>query len=124
MKVSEAFSGSYLKADTFVGKRVTVTIERVETEKVGDDTKQIAYFQGKEKGLVLNKTNANMIAEIAGDDEMDNWGGVRIVLYGTKTDFQGKRVDAIRVEAPPLSAKRAPAPPPVDISPDEDSIPF
>ena len=124
MKVGEAFSGSYLKADTFVGRRVTVTVDRVETEQVGEDTKPVVYFQGKEKGLVLNKTNANMIAKVAGDDEMNNWAGVRIVLYGTKTDFQGKRVDAIRVEAPPLSAKRAQAPPPVDISPDEDSIPF
>src|SRR3990167_10381571 len=101
MKVGEAFSGSYLKADTFVGRRVTVTVDRVETEQVGEDTKPVVYFQGKEKGLVLNKTNANMIAKVAGDDEMNNWAGVRIVLYGTKTDFQGKRVDAIRVEAQP-----------------------
>jgi hypothetical protein len=58
------------------------------------------YFAGKEKGLVLNKTNANMIVEIAGSDETEDWEGVQIVLYSTRVDFQGRRVDAIRVDYP------------------------
>jgi len=110
MKVGDAFTGAYLKAATFVGKRVNVTCDHVAMEKVGDDDKPVLYFTGKEMGLVLNKTNANMIAEIAGDDEMDNWKGVKVVLYAAKTDFQGKRVDCIRVDYP---GKDAPTPSPV-----------
>ena len=125
MKVGEAFTGAYLKADTFVGKRVAVVCDHVDMENVGDETKPVLYFAGKEMGLVLNKTNANMIAEIAGDDEMDNWKGVRIALYGTKTDFQGKRVNAIRVDYPPAGTDKKPVPPPEPVSElSVDDIPF
>jgi hypothetical protein len=126
MKVGEAFTGAYLKADTFMGKRVALTCDHVEIEKVGEDTKPVLYFAGKEMGLVLNKTNANMIAEIAGDDEMDNWKGVRIALYGTKTDYQGKRVNAMRVDYPPTAgAAQKPPPPPEPVSDlTVDDIPF
>jgi len=100
MKVGEAFTGTYLKAEQFADKRALVTCDHVKMEKVGEDTKPVLYFAGKDMGLVLNKTNANMIAEIAGDDEMDNWKGVQVVLHGATTDFQGKRVPCIRVDYP------------------------
>ncbi|HUW11254.1 MAG TPA: hypothetical protein VM537_16105 [Anaerolineae bacterium] len=123
MKVGEAFTGSYLKAANILGKRVGVTIDRVVAETVGEDTKPVVYFKGKELGLVLNVTNANMIAEIAGDDEMDNWAGTKLVLYSCKVDYQGKRVDAIRVDHPGVPAK--PVPPPVPTSEfEDDEAPF
>jgi len=122
MKVGEAFTGAYLKADTFKGKRVTVTCDHVALEKVGEGDKPVLYFQGKDMGLVLNKTNANMIAEIAGDDEMDNWKGVKVVLYAAKTDFQGKRVDCIRVDYPATQVSH-PTPAPVSEI-DAEEIPF
>ncbi len=97
----------YLKADDIPdGRKVTVTIERVTVEKVGgDDQRPVVYFAGKQKGLVLNKTNANMIVEICGNDgETENWTGQRISLYSTKVDYAGKRVPAIRVDYPPQPA--------------------
>jgi hypothetical protein len=51
------------------------------------------YFQGKEKGLILNKTNS--ISAVYGDDTED-WRGGEIVLFHTMVDFQGTTMAAIR----------------------------
>lgn len=114
MKIGSAFPGSYLKADELGRARPVVTIRTVKMEDIGSDTKPVLYFDGKEKGLVLNKTNSSMITEIIGSDETEHWTGHQVQLYVTKVDFQGKRVDAIRVMQPQngRSAPAAPPPPP------------
>lgn len=123
MNINGAFPSSYLKASDLAGRRVLVTISHVAMEDIGDDHKPVLYFAGKEKGLVLNKTNANMICEICQNDETDAWKGHAVVLYATKVDFQGKRVDAIRIDYP--AAGQTPAPKPVArIVEDEDTVPF
>jgi hypothetical protein len=100
MRMSTAFPSKYLRAADLQGRDVTVTIERVEMADIGDDDpKPVVYFKGKEKGLVLNKTNAGTIADTLGD-ETDDWTGAAIVIFPTKTDYQGKRVDAIRLRVP------------------------
>ena len=112
MNINAAFPSNFLKAADLQGRRVSASISHVKMEDIGDDHKPVVYFNGKEKGLVLNKTNANMITEIAKSDETDQWRGVSIVLYPTKTDFQGKRVDAIRVDYPANGAAPVTPPPP------------
>lgn len=109
MKVSNAFPGKYLKAADLEGRTVRAVIERVELEDVGDDHKPVLYFRGKEKGLVANKTNANTIAEIYGD-EMNDWIGQPIEIFPSTTDYQGKRVPCLRVSVPrPASTGRLPS---------------
>ena len=98
MRVSNAFPSNFLRVDDLQNRRVKLPIERVAMEKVGGDDKPVVYFRGKDRGLVLNKTNAAMIEEITGKDEMDDWAGTEIVLYPARVDFQGKRVPAIRVD--------------------------
>lgn len=111
MNINEVFPSKYLKAADLQGRQVTVTIDRAEQDKLGDDTKLIVYFQGKEKGLVCNKTNANNIAAIYGQDT-DDWRGCEITLFEAMVDFQGKTVPSIRVRAP---QRKAPVKqPPVD----------
>lgn len=134
MNITSAFPSDYLKAADLHGGRVTVTIDTVVIENIGDEDKPIVYFQGKTKGLVLNKTNANMITEIAKSEETDNWHDVRVTLYSCKVDFQGRRVDAIRVDYPqaPKNLGRAPtqadkdgeAQAPAGAYDDPDSMPF
>ena len=137
MNIGNAFPSKYLKASDLQGRHVPVTIDRVEMEEFDDGDKAIVYFQGKDKGLVLNKTNANMIVEITGSSETGEWKGVRVSLYSTKVDFQGKRVDAIRVDtaekadaapakrAAPAAAKpAAPASEPPENFDDDSGIPF
>lgn len=123
MNINTAFPSSYLKAADLQGRRVPVTVDRVAMEDIGGEHKPVLFFQGKDRGLVLNKTNAAMIAEIAASEETDEWKGVRIVLYPTKTDFQGKRVDAIRVDYPEAVAPQRTKPQPVATE-DDDPIPF
>jgi len=122
----DAFPSSYLKAADLGHSRVLVTIQKVVIEAIGDDHKPVVYFVGKEKGLVLNKTNAQSIAEIAGTYDSDEWGGVQIRLFATKTDYAGKRVDCIRVDAVPqdVQAEVRPPKPPKQGPVAEDDIPF
>lgn len=96
MKIGSAFPSNYIKCDDLQGRAVQVRMNYVKFEDIGGDNKPVLYFMGKEKGMVLNKTNANMIAEIFGD-ETDGWTNQPIELYPAKTELHGKRVDCIRV---------------------------
>lgn len=99
MKVSEAFPSKYISAADLNGGNARAVMQHVEIEKIGDDTKPVLYFKGKQKGLVLNKTNSKAIADVYGD-EMDDWAGNELILFPIMTDYQGKQVEAVRVRAP------------------------
>jgi len=116
MKLSQAFPSKYLKADDLNGNRVTVQINTVEMETLGDESKPVCYFVNKAKGMVLNRINAQTIAAIAGSDDTDDWHGTSVRLYSTPVLFQGKMVPSIRVEAAPAAVVapiRKPKPAPV-----------
>lgn len=128
MKVSQAFPSNYLKASDLQGRQPKVTMAGYKMETIGDDQKPVLYFKGKEKGLVLNKTNANNIASAYGDD-MDDWQGNDVVLFSAWVDFQGKSVEAIRVRIPKPSESNGPAAqqpaPRQSVAADmDDAIPF
>jgi len=108
MNVNDAFPSRYLKAADLGGREVTVTIERVELQDVGrsKERRPIVYFTGKRKGLILNRTNARRIGEIAGSLETTAWRGVQVRLFTSQVEFQGSLVDAIRVKAPENGAGR------------------
>ena len=94
---SKWLKASDLKKD---GKpiKARLTIDRPEVVEFKDNTKKVGiFFVGKEKGLILNKTNASLIAEQYGQDMLD-WKGKSISIYPTTTDFGGERVECIRVE--------------------------
>ena len=99
----EAFPSKYLKADDFKGPR-PMQIESVDIEDVGagqqKEEKLVVSFVEVLKGLVLNRINAETIAEIASTEDYGQWAGVTVELYPTKTEFQGKRVPFIRVQPP------------------------
>jgi hypothetical protein len=99
MRISEAFPSKYLEGKTLEGD-LSLTIKHVEMETVGQgddvDTKPVVYFDEVNKGLILNKTNANTVSHLHGDDTED-WIGKRITIFPTEVDFQGKQVMAIRV---------------------------
>ena len=105
----EKFPSKFLKAADLTNRRQAVTVERWADEMVGSppEEKTVLYFRELSKGLVLNKTNAESIEEVTGTDDLDAWVGNSVVLVRTKTDFQGKRVECIRIESPeelPVSA--------------------
>lgn len=118
MKISEEFPSKYLKASDLQGRDAKVTMAQVEKEKMGDDMKLVLYFKGKEKGLVLNKTNSNTIVDGYGDDT-DDWFGNDIILFSVMTDFQGKVGPAIRCRVPTARDRAPPARDPISSGPQE-----
>ena len=76
-----------------------------------EEDKPCIYFQGKQKGCVLNRTNAGAIASKYGDDT-DDWTGKPVVVYPDQTMFQGKSVDCVRMRIP------------ASVALPEDDIPF
>jgi arabinogalactan endo-1,4-beta-galactosidase len=109
MKMNEIYPSKYLKADDLQGREVRVTMQAVELEKIGDDNKPVLYFKGKDKGVVLNKTNASTISVAYGDDTED-WYDQPIILFSVMVDFQGKVAPAIRCRVPTAKDNRAVAP--------------
>jgi hypothetical protein len=124
MKGTEVFASKSLRAEDIKGREPIVTIEKVTTQDFDDGKKPIIHFVGKDKTLVCNRTNWNSIVDITGEEDSDNWGGSKIKLVVARVDYQGKRVDAIRIDPPATTGYQRQAPPePVEM-PDDSDIPF
>lgn len=100
------------------GRDVTLTIARaipgdITGEGGKKSKKPVVYFEGKNKGLVLNITNVRTIGALYGF-EAKEWAGKRITIYPTTTQFGPNTVDCIRVrpKVPGGNAKDAPPDPP------------
>jgi len=122
--INDAFPSNYLKASDLGGQQPVVVIDHVAFEPVGreKEMKPVVYFVGKDKGVVLNKTNAKNIAGLSGSFETNDWKGFRIKLYTTHVEFNGETVETIRVKA---AGPTQPPPPPVQpMDIDSDDVPF
>jgi len=103
MHVDLMFPSKYLKAVDFPGP-VVLTIAAVIKDKVqltngSKEDKYIVTFEGTEKALVLNKTNAKAIAKKLDEPKAINWAGQKITLKPSKCEAFGEIVACIRVEA-------------------------
>lgn len=100
-KISEIFKSKYLRASDIGDRTVKVKIESAAVEEMADskDQKPVLYFVGKDRGLVLNRTNAALLASRIGDD-VDSWVGREIQLVSEPVNFQGRTVDGIRIKVP------------------------
>jgi hypothetical protein len=121
MKRDQLFPSKYLKAADLNGKPIELEIRDAPTETLKnpdgvEQEKCVLYFTKGKKGLVLNLTNFDAVAEIAGGDDTDLWPGLRIEVYPTKTELRGKSVDCIRIRRPQQAILSVPpaakAPPP------------
>jgi hypothetical protein len=115
--------GSFLKTEDLQGRAATVTIEEVAIAEVKNDDgtqkKLVAHFVGKDKALILNRTNCEVLEEIIGTDDYGAWGGHRVVIYPTTTKFGPKTVPCLRIRAV-RAAEPPPPPPPPAREPGED----
>lgn len=110
------FDKEYLYAFDLQARDVTVTIKKViGGTLVGQggkkNKKPVLFFEGKEKGLALNITNARSIKDIYGSFKSEDWIGKRITLYPTTTTFGSQTVDCIRIRPTKPGAKVQDAPP-------------
>lgn len=84
--VSELFPSKYISSEDLQGKTYSLTVARVSFEIVRDyytkqdETKACVWFEHAEKGLLLNKTQAMALAQIAGTEEFDKWAGTKLIL--------------------------------------------
>lgn len=101
MDINAAFPSKYISHTDLQGRAVDVVMGEVTMADVDGrgEMKPVLHFQGKAKGLVLNKTNSARITDMYGSDT-DAWFGRTICLYESETEFQGKTVACIRVNAP------------------------
>jgi hypothetical protein len=97
------YDREYVGAWELQGKDVTVTISAVkggELTAVGGrkSKKPIISFEGKEKKMICNKTNAKTIAALYGNI-VEAWVGKLIILYvGTTRDpSTGGDIECLRV---------------------------
>lgn len=137
MDIMQSFPSSYLRAGDLQGKTFKMIMKEVIMEDIGGDHKAVLYFQGADKGVVMNKTNASAIADVYGGDT-DNWAGKEVEIFSAKVQFKGQTVDGIRMRAVVAAVagavpggtkkvQRAPAPqaaPAPNDDPLDDPIPF
>ncbi len=114
-RMGAMFPSKWLAAGDLDDADLTVTITGCSEEQVTPaDRKWVLWFDETDKGMVLNKTNSKMIAQLLLSDDTDEWIGRQIILFPTQVDFQGDQVDAIRVRKklpakPKAGKKTAPA---------------
>lgn len=109
MKSNDVFPSKWLKAEDLDGE-LTVTIARVAKETFKDDGKDVskpcAYFEGMDKGLIINKTNWKLLVEATGEEDSDDWAGKKVVLTIVDVDAFGDVVSAIRVKKAAVDKKK------------------
>ena len=103
--VNDLGKSKYLKQSD-CAEPIEVTIKGYEKVDVSmqdqpSDYRYALFFEEEIKPLILNKTNGNRIAVIAGSADFDRWTGVRIELYNDEfVEYAGKITGGIRVRKP------------------------
>src|SRR5947209_3260144 len=105
MNISQIRDSKYLKKEDVDPPKLvtikTITEENVAMEGRPEDLKYALHFDELDKPMILNSTNAQLIAKALGSEETDEWSGQQIVLNNDPNDsFGGKLVGGIRVRAP------------------------
>lgn len=107
--LNDLFPSPYLAATDVEAKPVvtikTITKKTMKNRDGEDEVKPVIFFNEMEKGMVLNKTNAEIIASLYGNT-LEDWTGERVQLHSVMVEAFGKRQPAIRVaEQKPVTDK-------------------
>lgn len=128
MHISQFSDSKFLrKADVDPPVLVTIgNLEQVDVSMEGEpaELKWALHFEELDKPLIMNSTNAAIIAKVTGSEDTDDWVSHKVVLFkDDNVSFGGKLVGGIRVRAPKkMVAKTAPkAKPPIE---QEDEVAF
>jgi phage baseplate assembly protein gpV len=106
MKSYRAYSdGSYLKKDDVSPPQVwTITDVKEQTVTApGKEAKDklVLFFDGTQKGLVLNMANGDALYDMTGHDDPEEWIGERVELFvDDNVNYAGKRVGGVRLRKP------------------------
>lgn len=118
------FDKDTLAAWDLEGRDVTVEIEAVTgVELPAQQGKKAARkpmlkFRGKKKTMVLNVTNARVVANMYGPNTKE-WIGKRIIIFPTTTQFGRETVECIRVRNRMPQSNQQQAEPPLSPADEE-----
>lgn len=93
------FPSNWLKASD-IKKPTVMVIDKVEEEKFDAEVKPVVYFEGIDKGLVLNVTNFDAISKICNTENIIDWTGFKVELFTMNVQWKKDVVPAIRVREP------------------------
>jgi hypothetical protein len=101
MDITQSFPAKYLQKSDFSSPRQvivdTVVMEDVSMESHPAEMKPVLFFKGAPKGMILNKTNANIMVALFGS-ETTAWTGQQVEAYNDVTiQFQGQLTGGIRL---------------------------
>jgi hypothetical protein len=111
VRVKDAFPSKYLCGEDLDSRAVTVTIEKIVTQRmparagIPASDEWVMFFVGKRKGLILRRKLARQLWKIFGTDEMNEWPGRQVTLYPETIKIAGEQTVTIRARA----AERKPA---------------
>lgn len=101
MNVNDIFPSRFLKAHDLGGKAFTLTIRAITLEDVGHgaekESKLTLAFEKATKMMLLNRTNAMIIASMYGP-ETDAWKGKAVTVYSARVKAFGAWHDALRIK--------------------------
>jgi hypothetical protein len=90
----------YLAGDMIGNRQVVLTITRVTVEKLGrgkeEEMKPCLHFAERNKMLVLNKTNAKVLAAALGP-ETDLWVGGSVTIAAPMIEAFGKQTRSLKI---------------------------
>ena len=126
----------YLDGYMVGDKRATVTISAVTRESFADfdsgevKEKTVLYFEGRDKGMVLNKTNTRALVRSIGSPNTDDWLGASATIYAEKERKVFKnlvrplRLDDINpaAKAPKVAAPKPAPKPAAQTKPQTDAV--
>ena len=90
------------------GERVTIRgYEQIEIERDNGqkEKKWLIYFQEKEKGMLLNNTNRNILSQLFNGDVKGSIGKQIILFYRDDIEFKGVLMKGLRIKACPNNHK-------------------
>ena len=119
-------TGKYLKRESVTAEGEVHTVVKCAEEQInsvdgGSETKWILYLSDL-KPLIMNATNIRRAVAAFGTAEVNDWDGMRIIVFDDESvEFGGKVVGGVRLRAIPAKPKaKAKSTKPTDV----DEIPF
>lgn len=112
--IDEIFPSKWLKPSDLGSNARVAIIAKIDYEIVGTERekKPVLSFQNSTKRLILNKTNAQTLANLYGREVL-GWVGKKVILYVAEVQFRGVPTLAVRIKeevpsAPKVENKPAP----------------
>lgn len=112
MKIGKAFPSKYVAAADLEGRDPAVMIiracimENVAPPDAPVEEKPVLYFEKANRGVVLNKTRAAVVAALYGD-ETDHWNGKSITVFSDMTMYMGKSMPCVSLRGPHTTSEPA-----------------